>query len=219
MNRIVNACLVILSLLCLYAIVTIKLGWFWTIGVAKNYVQINEIIINLSYSYIAGIVVYLLTIVLPVYFEKKRLRPVINEKINDIGTMLANMMAGFPAVGAINNPNISDIEGCEKLLKSANWNTNNLLPIYGGNNKLCQTFYFDFESIQTEIGNFISCYKPQLTTPQLLYLEEIRNAGFMSSLSVLIKANCVFPKGGADFIVDEFVVKLKTYAKLKATIK
>ena len=84
MNRIVNACLVILSLLCLYAIVTIKLGWFWTIGVAKNYVQINEIIINLSYSYIAGIVVYLLTIVLPVYFEKKRLRPVINEKINDI---------------------------------------------------------------------------------------------------------------------------------------
>ena len=71
--------------------------------------------------------------------------------------MLANMMAGFPAVGAINNPNISDIEGCEKLLKSANWNTNNLLPIYGGNNKLCQTFYFDFESIQTEIGNFISC--------------------------------------------------------------
>jgi len=79
-------------------------------------VQINEIIINLSYSYIAGIVVYLLTIVLPVYFEKKRLRPVINEKINDIGTMLANMMAGFPAVGAINNPNISDIEGCEKLL-------------------------------------------------------------------------------------------------------
>lgn len=219
MIRVINGCLVILTLLCLYAIANIKLGCFWSIGIAENYVEINEIIINLSYSYIAGIVVYLLTIVLPVYFEKKRLQPIINEKIGDIGIMLTNMMVGFPAATAINSPDISDIDGCKKLLKSADWNTNNLLPIYGRNNKLCQTFYFDFENIQTEIANFILCYKPQLTTTQLLYLEKIRNASFMSSLSVLIKANCVFPKGGADFIVDEFAEKLKIYAKLKNTTK
>ncbi len=38
----------------LYIIFCVGLGWFWTIGESENYEKINQVLLNLSYSYIAG---------------------------------------------------------------------------------------------------------------------------------------------------------------------
>lgn len=41
-------------------------------GNAKNYQQINEVIVNLSYSYLAGLIFYLLNDGIPSYFRRKK---------------------------------------------------------------------------------------------------------------------------------------------------
>lgn len=134
--------------------------------------------------------------------------------------MLANMMAGFPTDEDPYSPDITNFDKCEHILKAADWNSPNDLPIYKkGQNKLCQTFKSDFENIQQEITNLIYCYKSQLSTEQLLLLEKIKSPNFISALTILVDANRVFPVGGADFIVDGFIETLKSYDKLKSTIQ
>lgn len=54
-----------LALACLYAILQIKLDFaFWIVNNDRADVY-NEIIVNLSYSYLAGFIFFLLTVTLP----------------------------------------------------------------------------------------------------------------------------------------------------------
>ena len=152
MNKIINTILFFLAFCCFYAIGNITLGWFWAIGYAENSQEINTIILNLSYSYIAGIIVYILTVMLPVIWENYRLQPILKEQVKSIGIMLANMLVGFPYEEDYLKIDISDIEKCREILSNADWNNENKLWIYPkGKNKLFQTFKSDFDEIQNEI--------------------------------------------------------------------
>lgn len=218
MNKIINTILFFLAFCCFYAIGNITLGWFWAIGYAENSQEINTIILNLSYSYIAGIIVYILTVMLPVIWENYRLQPILKEQVKSIGIMLANMLVGFPYEEDYLKIDISDIEKCREILSNADWNNENKLWIYPkGKNKLFQTFKSDFDEIQNEITILIQTYKSHLTTKQILYLESIKNARFQSLLSILEKANVVIPENGMDGTIKEFLEVLKTYERLKRT--
>jgi hypothetical protein len=219
-DRNITPIIIVATVLSIWAILAIEIEMLPKIAINKSQAYINglnRIYLGLAYSYIAGLILWGFTVAWPVYREKRRLQPIINEKFEDIGVMLANMIVGFPPIG--NKPEISDIEKCVTLLKSADWNRINSMPQYAtGQNKLYQTFKTDFEEIQICIHNLILCYKPQLSTDQLLLLENIRNAQFMPYLKLFVKANIVIPDSGADFIVDFFAEVLKTYKKLKETI-
>lgn len=219
MNKIICLMLTFLAVCCFYAIGNIVLGWFWSIGTVENSNAINSIILNLSYSYIAGFIVYILTVILPISWENFRLRPIIKDRIDDIGIMLANMLVGFPYEDEFLHVDIANVEKCKEILSNADWNTENSLWIYPkGKNKLYQTFMADFEKIQREIEKLIITYKPQLTTEQIVYLEAIKNTRFMSLLSVLVSANVIIPEHGADKIINEYIEVLKTYSRLKQTV-
>ena len=215
----INITLLLLSVICLYAIGQIGFGWFWTIGSSDNADQINQVFINLSYSYITGALVYFLTIALPKYIEDSKLQPVINTKIENIGVMLHNMLVGFYQENDSLDLDIKNITACQALLESADWNQPNSLPIYKkGQNKLCETFKSDFEVIQEDITRFILCYKSHLSTEQIKLLEEIQSAEFYQILSVIVDSRCHIHKEGAKGIAEGFAELLKNYSDLKATI-
>ena len=65
--KIINLILCLLTLCAGYIILTVGLGWFWTIGSFENADRINQVLLNLSYSYIAGWIFYLLVL----YFQHK----------------------------------------------------------------------------------------------------------------------------------------------------
>lgn len=54
-----------IALICLYAIFQIKFDFAFWFGCSKKAEAWNEIITNLSYSYLAGFIFYLLTVTLP----------------------------------------------------------------------------------------------------------------------------------------------------------
>lgn len=71
----------VLGLGCLYAIVVIRLGYGWKIGSCDNAANINIVIENLSYSYLAGCIFYIFTSTLPNYYKLRKLEPTIQSKL------------------------------------------------------------------------------------------------------------------------------------------
>lgn len=218
MNRI-NILLIITSAICIYAIGQIGFGWFWTIGSSDNADQINQVFINLSYSYITGVLVYFLTIALPKYNEDRKLKPVIKEKIEDIGIMLRNMLVGFYQYDGSTELDINNIEACQTLLESTDWNQANSLPIYKkGQNRLCETFKSDFEVIQEDITRLILCYNLHLSTDQIKFLEKIKSFESYHILAVIVNSKAKITTDGAKGISKDFAELLRTYSNLRASI-
>ena len=81
MEKITKIVLWILSLLCLYAIGYIGLGWFWSWGELIDYQRVNSVFLNLSYSYLAGLIFYLLVSYFPYKLRQNKFKPIINSKI------------------------------------------------------------------------------------------------------------------------------------------
>ena len=97
MEKLVKCILWIITIICIYAILHIGLGWFCAIGVSDNYLKINQVLINLSYSYIAGVIFYLLTVFFPYKYRLQKLKRPINSKIKDIhGKIIDSAKSFFP---------------------------------------------------------------------------------------------------------------------------
>lgn len=120
----------VLLITSLYAILVIELEALppMKINRSEEFVKgLNRIFLGLSYSYVVGIIVFWFTVIWPARHEKYRLRPVINKKIENIGTMLEYMITGFPLKEGQSFVDLKDLEGCRNLLKSADWNKKNAL--------------------------------------------------------------------------------------------
>ena len=72
----------IVALCSIFAIVTIQLTEWRPLGSASRHEAINEIILNLSYSYLAAIFFHIAMVYIPGQYRKRRLRRQIS--IHDI---------------------------------------------------------------------------------------------------------------------------------------
>ena len=75
-----------IALICLYAIFQIKFDFAFWIGYSEKAEVWNEIITNLSYSYLAGFIFYLLTVTLPHKKMKGKVKVALDSKLNTIRT-------------------------------------------------------------------------------------------------------------------------------------
>lgn len=73
-----------IALICLYAIFQIKFNFAFWIGYSEKADAWNEIITNLSYSYLAGFIFYLLTVTLPHKKMKGKVKVALDSKLNMI---------------------------------------------------------------------------------------------------------------------------------------
>lgn len=77
---------VTIALICLYAIFQIKFDIAFWIGCSENAGAWNEIITNLSYSYLAGFIFYFLTVTLPHMKMKRKVHGALDSKLHSIRT-------------------------------------------------------------------------------------------------------------------------------------
>lgn len=73
-----------IALICLYAIFQIKFDFAFWLGRSENADKWNEIITNVSYSYLAGFFFYLLTVTLPHWKMKAKVKGALVSKLNTI---------------------------------------------------------------------------------------------------------------------------------------
>ena len=70
-----------IALICLYAIFQIKFNFAFWMGYSEKADAWNEIITNLSYSYLAGFIFYLLTVTLPHKKMKGKVKVALDSKL------------------------------------------------------------------------------------------------------------------------------------------
>ena len=69
------------AIIAIYSILQVKFDFAFYIGAADNADKINEVIVNLSYSYLAGYVFYILTVKLPFWGVKKKVEKPLKSKL------------------------------------------------------------------------------------------------------------------------------------------
>jgi len=72
MRSILGYSLIGITLICTYIICHVGLGLFLPIGTSDNSEKINDVLINLSYSYMAGFVFYMLVVYFPKRIAQKK---------------------------------------------------------------------------------------------------------------------------------------------------
>ena len=206
----------IVFLVCLYAVLQIRLGCFWPIGESENAESVNSIIEGLSYSYIAAYVFYLLTVVTPTYRRKAKLKSVIKYKVGRIGSFIRDVLLEFSR-NTQYSADVKDVAHTSLILQSKNWDV--VVPILLQYNQVSIT-YFRYTNAKREqindcITDLILCYKEVLSEDQLVALEEFRKSPFFKTVSSLSTIPTITVNSGVNDLVDKFVEMQKQYLKLE----
>lgn len=164
-------------LLAAWAVLSIELEWIPKILCTFPETTINGLnraFLALAYSYIAGAVIYGMTVKYPEYRKKQRIAPVIKAKIENLGVLLSYMNTEFR--DSNNNPKISDIDAVMALFSIKRWRERCFMPEHATCKDVTDGFIQDFREFQKAVASLINDYKDFFSTDQLIYLELIRNS-------------------------------------------
>lgn len=117
MKRLLTTILVILFAGSVYAVLNIGLGCLWTIGVSDNADKINQVLLNLSYSYLAGCIFYLLVTFLPERFRKRKTQSIVSNKYELIKKQVEFSVQAFcdSDITGVSLDTFTKKELCQKL--------------------------------------------------------------------------------------------------------
>ena len=165
-----------ISIISLYIIFTIGLGWFWKIGSFENSENINQVLINLSYSYIAGLIFYLLTSSIPRYYTQQKITPIVNTKIAEIYENIESCIQTFKKTETKNLISSSNPSVITAMIESEDiLNTSYYSKIMGFDISNLE-FIKTKKDIIHNLINDILTYKEYLSDNQLENLEHIRSS-------------------------------------------
>jgi hypothetical protein len=174
MEKFIKFILTLITFLCLYIILTVGLKLTSPLSDSEN---VNQVLLNLSYSYIAGLIFYFFVTLFPYLILKYKLKPALDLKLNDLKMQITSYVRSFNSVEIIdlNNLKLADMQ---KLL-----DTHGMLDRSHYSLMLGTTISnLDFLN-STKINIFklvetILSYRDFLTSTQILELEKIRDSNF-----------------------------------------
>ncbi len=182
MKNVVNTILCVTALTSLYIILCVGLGWFWTIDSFENAEKINQILINLSYSYFAGLFFFLLVTQLPYIYKKAKFKPTINEKIKNLNYQIFACIQTFETEEIPLNINITKEELSEILNKNGIY-TNSFYAIVAGYQMNNFQFLVSTRGMILDIINSINNYGEYLKEEQIINIERIKDSSFLHLIS------------------------------------
>lgn len=160
----------------MWAILSIEMEWIPKIpcGLSETAANgWNRAFLALAYSYIAGAVIYGMTVKYPYYRNKQRLTPIIKVKVENIGVQFSYMNLEFRES---NNPRVTDIEAVMALFNNKRWREKCSMPEHLMCKDVTDAFVSDYMELVRMVGLLINDYKDYLDSRQLLYLEAIRGS-------------------------------------------
>lgn len=178
MKNIIKIGLYILTVFSAYIICAVGLGWFWLIGNCDNAERINEVLINLSYSYVAGLIFYVLVTYLPKLQAKKTITPVLKFKIINLKKEINACIQTF---GTNEDEKLVDNitkEQLSQLINQADMYSNSFYAnMVGYQQNNFQFLNATRSNVYAIMGQLIE-YKEYMSTEQLIDIEKIRDSTF-----------------------------------------
>ena len=206
-----------ICVLCLYAVIQIRLGLFWNIGYAENAGAVNAIIEGLSYSYIAAYLFYILTSFLPAKRRKKMLTPIIRERVQRIGTKnLHSILLEFGRKTGLNY-DYRKTDNTAAILKSKNWDV--VVPLIQQYNGISISYFrytvAQSKAIKDRVADIIIRYKEVLTEEELVVLEDFADMSFFSTVESLSSFSNMTVNSGVDSLIEDFVKMQEKYLEME----
>ena len=178
MGKMIKSILLITTLISLYIIFCVGLDWFWTIGSSSNADKINQILINISYSYIAGLIFFCLVSYLPHRLKIEKFKPIIHSKIDDLYNQINACIQTFETVEINNVIESITFEELQEVINNNDMYNKSFYAISAG----YQMNNFKFLSLTTKrvfvIINSLLEYKEYMTIEQILNIEKIKENSF-----------------------------------------
>ena len=168
----------LLALVCLYAIFQIKFDFAFWICSSERACDYNEIIMNLSYSYLAGYLFFLLTVTLPHLKMRAKVKKALEGKVNQIATnywACIESVVPFP-MGLTRNQTKEDVVMMFKEASSLQLCRLSSVGVNVSVAEYIKTKQKENKKIATELLE----YKSWLSSETIAQIEIIRNANLMS---------------------------------------
>lgn len=178
----------IIALLCLYAIFQIKFDFAYWVGDSFYAEDINDIITNLSYSYMAGYIFYLLTVSLPYVKMKSKTKKALDSKIS---TIINNYNACLESVVPLPTEVKADLtkEEAIDLFRTVSYMSPCRLSSIGQNVSIATYIKIKHEENQ-KLATQLLEYKPWLSSTTIAEIENIRNSS-LSNIIIALTQNCL----------------------------
>jgi len=141
----------------------------------------NHIWLSLSYSYLAGVILYYFTVRLPYKLECQRLRSVIVFKLQNIGVTIDTMSIEFRVNSK--NPSLEEIDEIIPLMTPEKWRSKRKTPFHDGVT-VWDAVICDYREMQKQISQVINDYGKYLTIDELYQLEDIRSSKLDQFISI-----------------------------------
>ena len=209
-------------LLSAWAIFSIEIPWIPKLPTCMSEsvaIGWNKVFLALAYSYVAGVIIYWLTVRFPYLRNKKRILPVVNAKIRNIGVHLSVMNLEFREGNG--NPEISDVEAVMAMFTASKWKERCKMPEHGNCRNITEGYIQDYIELQGMVDSLINDYKDYFTTDQLLYLELLRSSSVNQFLSTAKKCDNRYVFSDAFYetmLQPSYRRMLEVYNKLVETV-
>ena len=179
----------------LYTILQVKLGIGWAIGTINNADAVNEVLVNLSYSYLAALLFFLLTDSIPYLLNRFRLKSVINNMYKDIqAKCLACGKSAFPFDKY--DQIVITKNSITQQFSQTSFNTSCALYAAGIHLTILEYIQRAHQENKKTISNILQTYKEYISTEQLDILERMRDPKIESTLIAFSKNSQYLDKPG-----------------------
>lgn len=199
------SCLLLLLVLCLFTIVLIESS-------------VKTIVLGLSYGFISGVIIYLLTVKYPECLKKKRFEPDINSEIDNLATLLLRSLL---EVNKDNLTLVSDREYWRTSMYSVDWNKQCQSGPHIGNT-VFESLHIEFDKVQKEIVLIETVYKDILSDDINSSLMLMYNSDVFSLVDDFLRAKSTLGfKSDSDnrsFFVDRIIDLLDNFEKVSVLV-
>lgn len=213
----INIFIFFLVVLSFWAILSIEINIipFIQTSFSKEYCEkLNKALLNLSYSYFAGFIMYLLTVTIPNYLKRRKVKPMLEYFIYEYNDKLHNLY--FHAFFDFNSSmmNVKDDLFLKKLMMRKKWeraHKNKMEEPIGIRIEKLKTFY----EIKEALTNMLIPYSNVLTDKQLKLMLKIQAMKIDSYTSILVEP---ISEGNFSNLYRPALITMQLVNELKLTI-
>lgn len=184
MEKIVNLTLYLITILCFYIILSVGLDLVWKIKFSNNATNINQVCLNLSYSYIAGLIFYFFISYLPFFLAKRKLKSVINFKILNLKKQIESYLQTFSSIEIERKIDSVNFNFISKITTNKSLKDNSYYSEIMGYKMNNYEFIDETKSRVFDLIDGILTYKQYLSSNQIVILEQVKDSDFFYTIKI-----------------------------------
>lgn len=185
MAKFITICLWLLTFGCVALILYVKLGLGIPIYACENAESINDVLLNLSYSYLAGCIFYILTSYLPMYHKRKKMRVVIDAKIKQIYGILIDCKKSVLSEEEYSKGIDMSDETFKKLLAQKQLSFPCALSRAYNGLSIGQYLYNQKQQLQCIIDSLI-LYQDCMDVNELCTIAKLQNSDYFNMMKIIL---------------------------------